>query len=385
MIKRLLLFQNLDNCLFRSKFVNWFKIEMDFNKHIRDLLYLEDCVILPGLGAFISNFKPAEIREETQTFFPPTKEIGFNAELKEDDSLLVNFIAGKERISTEQAEELVYEKITDIDERLKTGQTVSLEGIGTFSLSGDGVILFKALSGVNFFIESYGLSAFHFPELEQEKESFIKRSMIFSQAEPVIRELLPGSKADGKKRDYSLRRIAIAVPALILLSVIPYNAKISESIFRHPASLGPLPSLLELDPPVNQTAVRDDNQVYFYDQGSKAEGQESIRQEGKGQRAEEQKAEGIGQKAEEQKAEGSVAESKEILPYPIIAGSFQSGYNANRLIRQLAGRGYKPEAIQAPHGYIRVVLARYPSLESAQEALYDLKKSNLDLSLWILK
>ncbi|MCD6346938.1 MAG: SPOR domain-containing protein [Bacteroidales bacterium] len=356
---------------------------MDFDKHIRDLLFLEDYVILPGLGAFVSNFKPAEIREETQTFIPPTKEIGFNTELQEDDSLLVDFIAKKEHIDEDQARELVYDKTVEIKEKIEAGQRVSLEGVGVFGLSGDGVLTFKALAGLNFFLDSYGLSPFHFPVLEPEREGFIKRAAIFRQAEPVIKELLPGTKSDDKgSQSRSLRRIAIAVSALLLISLIPFNAKVSESLLRHPASLGPLPSLTELDPPLEQEAQKYDSQVFFLNKAELGTVVEESRVEKTTEGKVEEK---VDDKQMVRKVDQEVISAPVILPYPIIAGSFQSVYHAENLRRQLVVRGFHPATMKASNGYTRVILSRYASIENAKQALYDLKRNNPDLSLWILK
>lgn len=350
---------------------------MDFDKHIRDLLFLEDYVILPGLGAFVSNFKTAEIREETQTFMPPSKEIGFNTELQEDDSLLVSFIAKEEGVDKEQARELVYNKIVEIKDKIEAGQRVSLEGIGTFNLSGDGVLSFRALAGSNFFIDSYGLSPFHFPVLEHEKEGFLKRTAIFRQSEPAIKELLPGTKVvDKGAQSRTISRIAIAVVALLLISLIPFNSKVADSLFRHPASLGPLPSLTELDPPLVQESQKQDNQIFFLDrveQGTLANRSEVLPKKD---------SKLLTKMAEPEKKQINVQLA---LPYPIIAGSFQMSYHVQNLIKQLSDRGLRPETIKAPKGYTRVIIGRYASLEKAKQALRELKISNPDLSLWILK
>ena len=62
-------------------------------KHITDLLYRYDCVIVPEFGGFITNRIGAKLNESTQTFYPPTKQITFNSHLKHNDGLLANYIA----------------------------------------------------------------------------------------------------------------------------------------------------------------------------------------------------------------------------------------------------------------------------------------------------
>jgi hypothetical protein len=71
--------------------------------YITDLLYRYDCVIVPDFGGFITNKVGAKINKETQTFYPPTKQITFNSLLKHNDGLLANYIASSENISFEKA------------------------------------------------------------------------------------------------------------------------------------------------------------------------------------------------------------------------------------------------------------------------------------------
>ena len=54
---------------------------MDITKYIKELLFLHDCVILPGFGGFVANYKSAKIDEIRNVFFPPSKDIGFNREI----------------------------------------------------------------------------------------------------------------------------------------------------------------------------------------------------------------------------------------------------------------------------------------------------------------
>ena len=53
---------------------------MNIGKYVHELLLENDTVIIPGFGAFISNYKPAEIDEETNELKPPAKEVTFNAQ-----------------------------------------------------------------------------------------------------------------------------------------------------------------------------------------------------------------------------------------------------------------------------------------------------------------
>ncbi len=63
---------------------------MEISQYIKELLILNDCVIIPEFGGFVANYKPATI--ENNQFFPPAKEIAFNNKLVSNDGLLIKHI-----------------------------------------------------------------------------------------------------------------------------------------------------------------------------------------------------------------------------------------------------------------------------------------------------
>ena len=72
---------------------------MKLEQYISKLLYQYDCVIVPGLGGFVANYKSATIQPVQNTFSPPSKGISFNKNLNNNDGLLANFIAQEETVS----------------------------------------------------------------------------------------------------------------------------------------------------------------------------------------------------------------------------------------------------------------------------------------------
>ena len=75
----------------------------DIPKHINNLLYNHECVIVSGLGAFIINEEGTIIDEKKNLFTPLKKIISFNSEIKKNDGLLANYISEIENISFEEA------------------------------------------------------------------------------------------------------------------------------------------------------------------------------------------------------------------------------------------------------------------------------------------
>ena len=130
---------------------------MTIAKYINDLLYRYDCVIVPNFGGFITNRIGAKVNPFTNNFYPPTKQISFNAHLKQNDGLLLNYIASVENISFEKAIIKINETISSWEEILKHKQVV-FDNIGNISLNENSQLIFEPKKNHNFLTNSFGLS-----------------------------------------------------------------------------------------------------------------------------------------------------------------------------------------------------------------------------------
>ena len=144
------------------------------NKYISDLLYLHDCVIVPGLGGFVANYHSVEIRETHHLFFPPKKDIGFNRSLSHNDGLLSDFIARKESVSYSDAVDLIKKFVDDAHSRISSGIIIDLGDLGSLRKDAMGNILFIPKEGVSFLPESTGLTSFRFMPIEHKRTAKIE-------------------------------------------------------------------------------------------------------------------------------------------------------------------------------------------------------------------
>jgi hypothetical protein len=129
-------------------------------RHLADLLYHNECVIVPGLGGFIKAFNPARIIHTTHHFFPPSGSIAFNAGLSGNDGLLANYIASVENKSYREAIGEIHLWVEKCHETLKRGDNLLLEGIGELFLNASGRIEFKPSTATNFNADAFGLPVF---------------------------------------------------------------------------------------------------------------------------------------------------------------------------------------------------------------------------------
>ena len=129
---------------------------MELAIFIKNLLYNHDIVIIPGFGALITNYKPAEINPSDRTISPPGKFLVFDIEKNQSDDLLADEIALYKNISKEDAKKLIKKDVNELVTRLNQGETVLLEGLGYFSKERD-TVRFEKEKDANFLTDSYGL------------------------------------------------------------------------------------------------------------------------------------------------------------------------------------------------------------------------------------
>ena len=67
---------------------------MNLINHISELLYDHNCVIIPGFGGFITNYKSADFDHQNNVVLPARKVVAFNQSLVENDGLLIRVING---------------------------------------------------------------------------------------------------------------------------------------------------------------------------------------------------------------------------------------------------------------------------------------------------
>lgn len=101
-----------------------------------------DCVVVPGLGAFVSRHIPATVSDDYTSITPPSREIGFNASLSHDDGTLIGSITRREGVSYECARAAVEREVELIHRRLHNEGTLELPRIGSLSLASHGAIEF---------------------------------------------------------------------------------------------------------------------------------------------------------------------------------------------------------------------------------------------------
>lgn len=124
---------------------------------IAELMYDHDCVIVPGFGGFIANYKAAFIHPRVQLVSPPSKQLSFNRSLKRNDGLLANYISEKEGVTYESALDFIERTVKSYEQELRSGNRLELSKIGILYLDRELKLRFIPDEETNFLKSSFGL------------------------------------------------------------------------------------------------------------------------------------------------------------------------------------------------------------------------------------
>ena len=179
--------------------------------HIERLLLVHDCVIVPKFGGFVLQTVSSVYNGADHLFNPQRKEIVFNITLQHNDGLLSESYMQMYDVNYRKAQLMLEEDVEDMKAALQEEKKLSLGVLGTFSLGMEGQVIFHPGNSDSFSIVSYGLAAFHFPQLKP----------VLAEREEVV--LLAGKK----KKDIlyipvnrKFLRVAIASAAALALFLL---------------------------------------------------------------------------------------------------------------------------------------------------------------------
>jgi hypothetical protein len=139
---------------------------MNIDQEIHDLLYRNNCVIVPSFGAFISSTTSSQLLEN-HNFIPPKKQIIFNNNIINNDGLLVNYIAQSKGISFEESTSLVQEIVTLWNNKLNLINKLYIKNVGSFIKNENNILIFNNDQSINFLTSSFGLSTIVSPTIEK--------------------------------------------------------------------------------------------------------------------------------------------------------------------------------------------------------------------------
>lgn len=149
---------------------------IELAQHIEVLLLENDCVIVPGFGGFVAHYAPAMRVEEENLFFPPTRNIGFNPQLKLNDGILVQSYMTVYDTNFSDATKMVEKEVTELTAILHEEGRINLQNIGEIRYTIHETYEFIPYDNKITTPYLYGLDSFEMKELralQQSKEKVL--------------------------------------------------------------------------------------------------------------------------------------------------------------------------------------------------------------------
>jgi len=142
--------------------------------HIAFLLTQHECVIVPGLGAFVVSPSGKEKTKRWGILSPPEFFLGFNSEIKHNDGLLANSIAREKKCSYKEANLLIDQYVTETLQTLNEERQVLIPWVGSLHIK-ENKKLFQQARTLSCNAFNFGLTGFSMPYLKdiQQQENIL--------------------------------------------------------------------------------------------------------------------------------------------------------------------------------------------------------------------
>ena len=125
--------------------------------HLPRLILEHDCLVIPGLGGFVCNDRPARFDEVAQEMVPPRRAIQFNERLLHNDGVLAHAVSVAERLAYPEALAAVEQEAAALRELLQRQRSVNLPHVGRLFIAANGATQFMAEAELERLLDGFGL------------------------------------------------------------------------------------------------------------------------------------------------------------------------------------------------------------------------------------
>lgn len=381
---------------------------------ISDLLFVRDTVVVPGLGAFVKKPVSAKVNPVANYFAMPSSEIVFDANLREDNELVVNYMSEKNDIPKEEAQKLLSMFVSDCFNSLKQGKKVVLNSIGTLSYDWANDFVFEQDKSVNYNADSFGLCDFTpEPVLRSKTKDEIKTEIEQQQKDkntPMSVDEKAVHKQDEEDEDEPRRRlgwlwillgfllVAGVVYGLYYFKVIKFPWQQEERPVVTEPRTYTLPTYTKTwewkEPVVQDTVPVVSDTVKQPLEQPKTQPVEQPIEQPKPQPIEQPEAKPVEQPTAQpvEQPKPQPIEQPKVQPTStsdegnilIIGGCFGVEENAIRLTNTLKEKGYTGALYEKHYNMWYVSFGRYKTDEEAAAALREIR-ANTEYKAWIFK
>jgi len=348
---------------------------LELDKYISELLYDYDCVIVPQLGGFVTNYKPALLKGGIA--YPASKELRFNKNLSKNDGLLSQSIADQNGVSIQEADKLLHEVVESHLSKLRSNKRIELKKVGILYIDQNEQLRFTPDETVNYLRGSFGFEAFELPkEITPTVSSVVKTQYEPEEEETKVIPIAASEPRSGIKW----------VAAATLLPFIAMSVYLGlKTDFKSPTELNAA-DLFPLKSADKRYSIREAKDA-----------KESEVSAGKGFpentavfpfnfETNEVDSLGVWVNLSQTKTAEKSTESPVINGlYHIIGGCFENKENADTFVNRLRLRGYNAGVLDHNKGLYRVKIESFDSYSLALTTLKDTRESGTFPNAWMLK
>ena len=375
-----------------------FAVVNELERHIEILLLSNDCVIVPDFGGFMAHHVDARYDGRDNMFLPPLRTVGFNPQLKMNDSLLAQSYVEAYDISYPEAIDRLANEVAEIRQRLENEGKYEINNIGTIYLNEDGNYTFEPCEAGILTPNYYGLGGFDMlPLSAQENEPTVSFEKTNSaniaedieinqeekQAEPVValQNVTANSVFDVNddnekpsaefiliKKSW-LRNLAAACIAIIAFFAISTPLR-TPNVQTSKIDTGMLTHIMP-----KELVTQNTHQTEL---ASKAENSEKVL------KLNPETNKDANNEANEKKIDQ--AELKSAKPYyGIVLASRVTKRNAANYVETLQAKGFKAAKVVITATNVKVVYGSYETENQAYKALHNLRNNDVFADGWITK
>ena len=341
--------------------------------HIENLLLSHDCVIVPGIGGFVTHFEEASFSDDGSEIYPPYCSVSFNSHLsdKEDKyGMLAQSYMTAYDINYPKALSLVSDDVAAMREQLRKNMEFQIGTIGTLQLTLNYSLLFTPSEECGIFAkELYGLV----------------QSKIVKLDSPAVQMVESTNIREFKPQNYNLKSQASNLPTAKPIITrdednTHYIIRVSKNAVRYTVTTiaaALLYFVFTIAPSVSPIAKSNVQQAGII----KIENNEQSR------RSTPASLKRRGQDSPLREVGGDPSTRQQLqAKYTLVLASAVSVKGATNLVSDMANDGYPEAKVMDDNGMTRVIYSTYPTKEAAYQAAKQLRQQHKRFqSAWVME
>jgi cell division septation protein DedD len=358
---------------------------IELQRHIEILLLEHDCVIVPDFGGFMAHAVAARYDADDRMFLPPLRTLGFNPQLRMNDSVLVQSYVEAYDLSYPEALRRIESEVGELKQQLSDHGHYDMDSLGTLTVNQEGNYEFEPGEAGILSPTLYGLSSFSIRTLgdTQPLAAAVATSVTISDTVPEEKEesqpaLLDFTDDDDDKAvevKLSWIRNAVAVAAAVavffLMATPVANGNLGSqtmSQLQHHILYKLLPQDTNMVPaePVQPVVAKETHKTTVTTKADETPKTAAV------------------VKADEP-AKQEVMPRESVTTYCIVVASQVKKSNAEMFVDKLHQQGYKEAQVYIHNDVVRVICGEYATEGEAYQHLNKLNEKEEFWEAWVYK